>query len=209
VAVSRAAASLAAALVMAGCSPPPPPPSAVLSAALIAGNRDWTVDEATQRVSVKALGRLQARGVNWRSLWECVTGLRILGRVSIEREEIRGKRAVVFYRPVFNGKPTMWCTWGMQPVGRELILPTDLPCREVVTTRPRPAPDALCQLAGIGCRPLEPSYECTGPENYDVLVWERGEWRLSFTPGSGLGARLIYLNPDVRDIVEQLAAERD
>ena len=201
----------AAAIFLAACARGPSP-SATVATAFTAANRDWTVDEASQLVSATALGRVQRHDVRMRPLWDCVTGMKTLARVSIVREQIRGDRAVVFYRPVYYGKPAMWCTWGMQPAGGALVFPRDLPCLEERGVNRDDAPpvqgltDVLCKLAGAPCDPRAGTSECTLPENYEILVREDGAWRLTFAPGSGLGARLGWLYPETRETIEALAA---
>ena len=128
------------------------------------------------------------------------------------REEIHGDRAVVFYRPVYWGKPGLWCTWGMQPAGGALIFPRNLPCNEDRAgaqdkgAASRRVADVICCLTGAGCDGPPSAEECTLPENYEVLVRENGEWRLSFSGGSGMGARLAWLYPETRATIEALGS---
>lgn len=210
-ALRRCALACVASLCLAACASGPSP-SDVVSAAFQAGNRQWSIDEATQYFSADVLGRMAARDVHLNELWTCATGMYILARVSISAEEIHGDRATVAYQPVFLSKPAMWCTWGFTPEVEPgtLVFPTSLSCfREDRAARAREqaaqdAADTLCKFTASGCRRRASPSDCVGPPAHEVLVRERGQWRLSLAPDSGLGMRLIYLYPGVKDVIEEL-----
>lgn len=214
-ALSRALLAVAGGLWLSACASGPAP-SAIVTAAFEAGNRQWSIDEASRYFSADVLGRLAAHHVSPNELWTCATGMYILARLSISGEEIHGDRATVAYQPVFLAKPAMWCTWGFVPdvAPGQLVFPTGMPCfREDPAAQARNqaaqrAADALCKLTGSGCRrPASPD-DCVGPPAHEVLVREEGQWRLSLAPDSGLGMRLICLDPKLRAVIEDLDRRR-